>query len=143
MRRKYTAYVYSTSFPLNAGSMIMRSSPDTLHFIERVRAYGEAHRDLSEQDCMRDLIEADWKVTEESKAKKGKREIGWASKHVRFIPQWKINAFPEEIRCWDGSERGWEPGVFTIHFAGAWAHVHVDDPTGFLMRKYSGYIEGV
>ena len=59
------------------------------------------------------------------------------------IPQWRINAFPEEIHCWDQRDepqRGWEHGSFVIHFAGAWAHVKEEDPTGFLMKKYGGHI---
>lgn len=60
------------------------------------------------------------------------------------IPQWRINAFPEEIRCWDVRDpepRQWERGMFVLHFAGAWAYIHDEDPTGGLMKKYEGYIE--
>jgi mannan polymerase II complex MNN10 subunit len=62
------------------------------------------------------------------------------AKHAVTIPQWKINAFPEEIHCFDKSEKGWEHGTFVIHFAGAWAHVPGDDPTGDLMTKYESQI---
>ena len=57
-----------------------------------------------------------------------------------MIPQWRINAFPEEIKCWDerdSPKRGWEKGSFVIHFAGAWAHMKREDPTGYLMEKYA------
>lgn len=67
---------------------------------------------------------------------------GYTAQHVHMIPQWKTNAFPEEIKCWDKDDRGWEPGTFAIHFAGAWAHVKGEDPTGQLMRKYEGEIVG-
>ena len=94
-------------------------------FFDAVRAYHDAnHREdnqLSEQDCMRDIIF------------KGSKPF---SDNVVFIPQWKINAFPEEIKCWDAARKGWERGMFVVHFAGAWAHVKRDDPTGFLMEKY-------
>jgi mannan polymerase II complex MNN10 subunit len=53
-----------------------------------------------------------------------------------YIPQYKINAFPKEIQCYDEESRAWKRGDFVIHFAGAWAHLKMDDPTGFLMRKY-------
>jgi mannan polymerase II complex MNN10 subunit len=58
-----------------------------------------------------------------------------------MIPQHAINAFPEEIRCWDQRyKKPFEQGMFFIHFAGAWAHVKEDDPTGFLMQKYQHQI---
>ncbi|OZJ01381.1 hypothetical protein BZG36_05721 [Bifiguratus adelaidae] len=112
-------------FPLNAGSMLMRAHPRTLEFISRVRAYGDANPDLSEQDCIRDLINLNAHNED---------------RHTLFIPQWKINAFPDEIRCWDEYQKGWEWGSFVLHFAGAWAHVKQDDPVGFLMRKYESQI---
>jgi len=59
----------------------------------------------------------------------------WNHRHV-FIPQAAINAFPEEIKCWDEQQQPWQHGFFVIHFAGAWAHVKEEDPTGLLMRKY-------
>lgn len=62
------------------------------------------------------------------------------TEHVQYIPQWKINAFPEEIGCYDKHKRKWEKGMFVIHFAGAWAHVAGEDPTGQLMSKYKGQI---
>lgn len=55
------------------------------------------------------------------------------------VPQFKLNAFPEEIKCYDEEKKAWEKGAFVIHFAGAWAHVEDkenNDPTGLLMRKY-------
>lgn len=105
--------------------MLVRSRQSSIDFLNKVRGYGEQNRDLSEQDCIRDVIN---KSTD-----KEKEQVFW-------IPQWKINAFPEEIRCWDESDRGWERGVFAVHFAGAWAHVKEEDPTGYLMRKYEGEI---
>jgi mannan polymerase II complex MNN10 subunit len=59
---------------------------------------------------------------------------------THYIPQWKINAFPKEIPCWDTNARGWEPGSFVVHFAGAWAYIKEDDPTGYLMRRYESHI---
>ena len=60
---------------------------------------------------------------------------------VLFIPQWKMNAYPEEIPCYDKSNRKWEPGMFVIHFAGAWAHVqNTSDAKGDLFRKYYPWV---
>jgi mannan polymerase II complex MNN10 subunit len=56
------------------------------------------------------------------------------------VPQWKLNAFPQEIACFDGSQKVWEHGTFVLHFAGAWAHVKGEDPTGQLMKKYENLI---
>lgn len=56
--------------------------------------------------------------------------------HAMRIPQWKINAFPEEIGCYDTHKKKWVKGMFVVHFAGAWAHIKSEDPTGHLMRKY-------
>lgn len=54
-----------------------------------------------------------------------------------MVPQWKLNAFPEEIPCYDQLDgKKFERGMFMLHFAGAWAHVKEEDPTGFLMKKY-------
>jgi mannan polymerase II complex MNN10 subunit len=62
------------------------------------------------------------------------------TQHAMRIPQWKINAFPTEIGCYDKDKRKWERGMFVVHFAGAWAHVSGEDPTGQLMRKYEAEI---
>jgi mannan polymerase II complex MNN10 subunit len=58
------------------------------------------------------------------------------TQHAMRIPQWTINAFPEEIGCYDTHKMKWAKGMFVVHFAGAWAHVIGEDPTGHLMRKY-------
>lgn len=113
------------SFELNAGSFITRATPRSHKFFQRSIDYHEANNkdedQLSEQDCMRDVM------------------FGSPSMKDQFImlPQHSINAFPEEIGCFDSRyEKHYEPGMFFIHFAGAWAHVREEDPTGFLMRKY-------
>lgn len=62
------------------------------------------------------------------------------------VPQQKLNAFPEEIPCYEGGPDSagtgkWRPGDFILHFAGAWAYLDKeDDPTGVLMRKYEGQV---
>jgi mannan polymerase II complex MNN10 subunit len=109
------------SFQLNAGSMLVRSSQSSFEFLSRVRKYGDEHTKLNEQECIRDIIN---------------NNLDDEQKQTLWIPQWKINAFPKEIRCYDKSQRSWERGLFTVHFAGAWAHIKEEDPTGFLMRKY-------
>jgi mannan polymerase II complex MNN10 subunit len=101
--------------------MLVRSRLSAAEFLDRVRIYNDDHRDLSEQDCIRNVV---------NNNANGERD------QTLWIPQWKINAFPEEIKCWDKSGKGWERGTFMLHFAGAWAHLKEEDPTGFLMRKY-------
>jgi mannan polymerase II complex MNN10 subunit len=82
---------------------------------------GDKHQP-SEQDCFRHIFEEN---------KNGEKE------HALFIPQWKMNAFPEEIPCYDKDKRKWERGMFVVHFAGAWAHVrNTTDAKGDLCRKY-------
>lgn len=56
------------------------------------------------------------------------------------VPQWRLNAFPAEIECYDEPGQVWQEGFFVLHFAGAWAHVKGDDPTGQLMKKYQDKI---
>lgn len=75
---------------------------------------------LSDQDSMAAFIKSNDPLTQ----------------HAKRIPQWTINAFPKEIGCYDTHKRKWENGMFVIHFAGAWAHVSGEDPTGQLMKKY-------
>lgn len=109
---------------LNAGSFIVRSHDRSIKFLQDIYAIQDrekkAGNDLSEQDAMAKLIQDD--------PASGNRTVQ--------VPQWKLNAFPKEIACFDDSDKAWEPGTFTLHFAGAWAHVKGDDPTGQLMRKY-------
>lgn len=111
--------------------MLFRAHPRVVRFLQSVRQCGseaelrkEHH---SEQDCMRDLI-AD-------------NDNGVRDRTI-FVPQWRMNAFPEEIPCFDESKRAWEPGMFLVHFAGAWAHMrNVTNPKDFLFRKYNVYVE--
>ncbi|KAF2806014.1 uncharacterized protein BDZ99DRAFT_394842 [Mytilinidion resinicola] len=109
---------------LNDGSFIVRSSPRSIDFLNRVRKLHDVEdkkgNGLNDQESMRDLLKTNDPFV----------------KHAVTIPQWKINAFPEEIHCFDKSEQAWERGTFVVHFAGAWAHVEGDDPTGYLMEKY-------
>jgi mannan polymerase II complex MNN10 subunit len=112
---------------LNLGSFVVRAHERSLDFIrDAVRLHDEAKEgeNLSEQDAMVKSMKED-------------------NNKDRFLvaPQWKLNAFPEEIACYDDSHKVWEHGTFIIHFAGAWAHVKGDDPTGQLMRKYEHEIK--
>jgi len=108
-------------FPLNAGSMLLRSTPRLMTYINKIRSCGDSKERISEQDCLRDQIKDDNLI------EKGR---------VVMAPQWEFNAFPEEIGCFDKHKRKWQRGMFIIHFAGAWAHVKGEDPTGQMMRKY-------
>jgi mannan polymerase II complex MNN10 subunit len=87
-------------------------------------ANGTEEFQLSEQDCMRDIM----------------FKLNKFPDSYTFVPQHKLNAFPPEIQCYDKFRRKWEAGTFVLHFAGAWAHVKEEDPTGFLMRKYESQI---
>lgn len=113
---------------LNLGSYIFRGHDRSLKFIEDAWAlHAEAKSKdigMSEQDAMVKLM----------------KEDPVAAERARVVPQWKLNAFPEEIACFDESQKVWQHGTFVIHFAGAWAHVKGEDPTGYLMRKYEGQI---
>jgi mannan polymerase II complex MNN10 subunit len=84
---------------------------------DREKAKGNA---LNDQEAMRDFLKSGSSLT----------------KHTLRIPQWKINAFPPEIGCYDESKIKWARGMLVVHFAGAWAHVKEKDPTGLLMKKY-------
>ena len=112
--------------------MLFRSTPYVTDFIANAFACRnnpipeKSIQQPSEQDCFLHLIE-----TNEHQE----------SDHVLMIPQWKMNAFPEEIPCFDRDRGGkWERGMFVIHFAGAWAHVNSSDAKGDLMKKYHGHI---
>ncbi|KAJ4296187.1 hypothetical protein N0V90_006231 [Kalmusia sp. IMI 367209] len=115
---------------LNLGSFIVRSHKRSLKFLDDVYAVEarEKKKDkdlqMSEQDAITTLMKEDAK----SKAR------------TTVVPQWMLNAFPEEIQCYAEPKRVWEPGFFLVHFAGAWAHVKGEDPTGQLMKKYKDEI---
>ena len=110
---------------MNTGAMLMRSTPWTLALLAEAWKCGELEaepgRHYTEQDCMQKLIEGN---------------VLHAREKSLIVRQWKMNAFPKEIGCYDDGKTHWEPGMFVVHFAGAWAHVKEEDPTGFLMRKY-------
>ncbi|KAH7069243.1 galactosyl transferase GMA12/MNN10 family-domain-containing protein [Paraphoma chrysanthemicola] len=108
----------------NAGSFLVRGHERSLKFIhdswdihDKARAKEE---NMSEQDST-------VKLMKEDKA---------SADRVHVVPQWKLNAFPTEIACFDDESTAWEHGQFVLHFAGAWAHVKGKDPTGQLMNKY-------
>ncbi|KAJ6035976.1 hypothetical protein N7540_000255 [Penicillium herquei] len=114
---------------LNDGSFIARSSSRSIEFFDAIRAVHDTEKKntgtmLGDQDAMSVLLKSIDPITQCALA----------------IPQWKINAFPEEIGCYDTHKKKWEKGMFVVHFAGAWAHVSGDDPTGQLMRKYESEI---
>ena len=122
---------------MNTGSMIYRGDPKIISFTNLVRKCGNANPQYSEQDCIRDVVGVNDDPTETTVVSEE-----WSKKFI-YVPQWKINAFPKEIECWDKDNRGWQRGDFVIHFAGAWAHVtDTEDPTGYLMRKYRSEIVG-
>jgi mannan polymerase II complex MNN10 subunit len=109
---------------LNTGSYVVRGREssiklfDSSGLIHDAEAQNDKH--LSDQDALGRLFRED---------------AASASRTVQ-VPQWKLNAFPQEIACFDKAQKVWEHGFFVLHFAGAWAHVKGEDPTGQLMRKY-------
>ena len=111
---------------LNAGSFIVRGHERSIKFLQDIyhtadkEKEGQSEHDLSEQDAMAKLINDN----EEARSR------------TIQVPQWKLNAFPQEIACFDQWQKRWEHGFFILHFAGAWAHIKGEDPTGQLMRKY-------
>ena len=114
---------------LNAGSILIRSNQRSVRFIDAMRELYDEEKPRSnpgynEQDAMRNLIKSGSPL----------------ANHVLRIPQWKINALPQEIRCYDDSERPWEKGMFVVHFPGAAWHIRTKDPKGFLMRQYEDEI---
>jgi mannan polymerase II complex MNN10 subunit len=119
---------------MNTGSMIYRSDPQILEFLDLVRKCGKANPGHSEQDCIRDVVGVNNDPKEHPVVSKK-----WA-KRFTYVPQYKINGFPPEINCYDKESGAWKEGDFVIHFAGAWAHLTMDDPTGFLMRKYEKFV---
>jgi mannan polymerase II complex MNN10 subunit len=71
------------------------------------------------------------------------------SKHFLKIPQYMLNAYPEEIPCIEDSKRPWRSGDWIIHFPvslpinylltgqGAWSVMKESkDPFGVLLRRY-------
>lgn len=96
----------------------------TLSFHSEQKALGTT---LSDQDCMRDLIAAD--------------TLGAKSKTI-IVPQKVMNAFPEEIKCYDESGP-WKKGWFLLHFAGAWAWVEGENPLGRMFERYEHEVVGL
>jgi mannan polymerase II complex MNN10 subunit len=114
---------------LNLGSFAVRGHERSLEFLRRALELrdeaknGDEHKNYSEQDAMVELL----------------KEDPYSGRHV-VAPQSKLNAFPKDIPCFENEDGEWKPGKFLLHFAGAWAHVKGEDPTGQLMKKYEGNI---
>ena len=112
---------------LNIGSMIFRSTPLLIPFLETVRQCIKntlQHQQICIQDLLNMHISSELKVN---------------NRYIR-IPQWKINAYPKEILCYDEKEMSWQNGMFVVHFPGAWAYVDGNDPVGQLMETYQKFI---
>lgn len=117
--------------------MFVRSKHSSLALFDRARAYLDGHPKLSEQECIRDVIKQDRADSDNGK------DISWSDEHIKFIPQSRANAYPEEIRCTEVADRPWIAGDFLVHFPGARFHVEGRDPKGQLMRKYSKFVENL
>jgi mannan polymerase II complex MNN10 subunit len=114
---------------LNLGSFVVRGHDRSLEFIHRALALrdeaekSDEKKNYSEQDAMVELL----------------KEAPYAGRHI-VAPQSELNAFPKDIHCFENNDGEWKPGKFILHFAGAWAHVKGEDPTGQLMKKYESDI---
>ncbi|RPA80480.1 hypothetical protein BJ508DRAFT_129948 [Ascobolus immersus RN42] len=125
-RDEIDMFLTADCFPLNAGSMLFRATPRIYPFTKRVWRCSETHPHYNEQTCIMDLV---------------LNNTWHDGDHAFFVPQYTINAFPPEIRCYDKHGKAWEKGMFMVHFPGAWAHLKdQEDPYGFLMRKYAPLI---
>ncbi|KAH7124168.1 galactosyl transferase GMA12/MNN10 family-domain-containing protein [Dendryphion nanum] len=113
---------------LNLGSFAVRGHERSMKFLHDVYAIHDAGKakeeNLSEQDSMVRLLKDD----------------PVSASRTTKVPQYLMNAFPKEIACFDEEHKVWSPGAFVLHFAGAWAHVKGEDPTGQLMKKYENEI---
>jgi mannan polymerase II complex MNN10 subunit len=112
----------------NAGSFLVRGHERSLEFL---RASWDIHDKAKAKDIQ---------MSEQDSTVKLLKEDGLSASRVHVVPQWKLNAFPKEIACYDEDKRVWERGTFILHFAGAWAHVKGEDPTGQLMKKYENEV---
>jgi mannan polymerase II complex MNN10 subunit len=108
----------------NGGSWLVRGHPRSLKFLHDAKRKEEEAKakdiGMNDQDAFVKLMKDD----------------PASAARVHVVPQWKLNAYPQEIACFDEAKKVWEHGTFVVHFAGAWAHVKGDDPTGQLMEKY-------
>jgi len=43
-------------------------------------------------------------------------EFGDGNKHLLMVPQYKLNAYPDEIGCREDRSRPWKEGDWIIHF---------------------------
>jgi len=95
------------SLKFNAGIMLFRNTDWTRSFLDTVWARRHTPSQ-SEQDIMRVLLEEN-------------DEFGEGNKHLLRVPQYKLNSYPDEIKCIE-NEKGpwrkgkWEPGDWIIHF---------------------------
>ncbi|CAE7000514.1 hypothetical protein CFE70_001015 [Pyrenophora teres f. teres 0-1] len=109
---------------LNLGSFIARAHDRSLEFFRRaLELHDDPQQSYSEQDAMVQLL----------------KEKPYMDRNI-VASQSKLNAYPEEIKCFENPDGQWKPGYFVIHFAGAWAHVEGEDPTGQLMNQYEDKI---
>jgi mannan polymerase II complex MNN10 subunit len=118
--------------------MIIRGTPSALATLEAVIAHGGENTKISDQEAFLQVINEKG-MSQYPFSKKSRVEGGniAAKKPIVMIPQYKINAYPEEIGCLDENEMAWKPGMFVMHFAGAWAHIKEKDAYGWMMRKYA------
>jgi mannan polymerase II complex MNN10 subunit len=112
----------------NGGSFLIRGHERSLKFM---------HDSTKIHD---DAKAADINMSEQDSIVKLMRDDPTSMDGVLVIPQTKLNAFPTEISCYDEEKKAWEHGTFVLHFAGAWAYVKGEDPTGYLMKKYDSEI---
>lgn len=113
---------------LNLGSYIFRGTPRSAKLVRDATTIANGPQEeghgINEQEAIVKLLKRD----EETRAR------------TTLVRQQLMDAYPKEIACFDEDSEEWRYGDFVIHFAGAWAHVKGEDPTGQLMKKYEGQI---
>jgi hypothetical protein len=92
------------SHPFNAGVILFRNSPWTKWFLNAVWKL-RGQQGVSEQDAMRIVLQ------ELGEFEEGK------GKYFARVPQWKFNAYPQELTCREDTDRPWKRGDWIIHFA--------------------------
>lgn len=114
---------------------MVRASQSAYEFLNEIYSAGDADEALSDQDAMQKCFKY---IFHNASRVSKEHDNSVSGKNTVVIPQTWMNAFPQEIRCYDDYQRPWERGMFNLHFAGAWAHMSgVDDAYGVSIIHFS------
>ncbi|KAL7752897.1 hypothetical protein RI367_001900 [Sorochytrium milnesiophthora] len=89
---------------LNAGSVLLRNTPWTLSYLERLNNTWGHEVSVNE----------DWQEQAAFIYLDGNDPV--VKKHTLLVPQWSFNAYVPESSC-QVEGRGWQSGDFVVHFA--------------------------